>query len=343
MKKTLLYLFLLVALGFGVYYFIFSNTDQVFSQKEAGFTLEDTAAIHQIYMVRTNGEAVRLTRTKEGWLLNNKYPAHLSTVNILLKTLKLQEAQFPVPEQAHNGVVKSLAGNSVKVEIYDSKLQKMRTFYVGSENQKVNGTFMLMEGAEQAYVVSEKAFEGYLSPIYSTNEDDWRSKNIFHFPPELIRLVATTYPQMPQYSFTIENGQAPKVVADAKTINGRPLQMKRVQSYLKFFDNVNCEGYLNGFPHIDSIISHTPKVCNIKVLATNGKEQMIDIYYMPINKRSKNLALPNPGYYDQERFYAVFNNFKDTAIVQNQTFDKLMRNAAEFFEVDSTTTTATKP
>lgn len=343
MKKTLLYFLLLIALGFSVYYFIFKDSDNVFSQKEAGFTIEDTAAIHQIYMVRTNGEAVRLTRTKDGWLLNNKYPAHLSTINILLKTLKLQEAQYPVPEQAHNGVVKSMAGNSVKVEVYDAQLKRIRTFYVGSENQKVNGTFMLMEGAEQAYVVSQKAFDGYLSPIYSTHEDDWRSKNIFHFTPDLIRSIATNYPEMPQYSFTIENGQTPKVLADAKTIKGRPLQMKRVQSYLKFFDNINCEGYLNGFPNIDSIISHTPKACTIKLIATNGKEQMIDIYYMPINKRSKNLALPNPGYYDQERFYAVFNNFKDTAIVQNQTFDKLMRNAAEFFEVDTSTITVTKP
>jgi len=203
MRKTLLYLVLLVTLAFGVYYFIFKGSDSPFSSKEASFTIRDTASIGKIFLARANGESITLERSNGGWILNNKYPALAGITKGLLATLHDQSAIAPIPESAHNNIIKGMAGTSVKVELYDNAGQKMRVFYVGGEAYH-NGTYMLMEGASTAYVVQILGFTGYLTPRYSTDWKDWRDRTVSNVSPEQIQSVTIQYTNEPLNSFTVQ-------------------------------------------------------------------------------------------------------------------------------------------
>ncbi|MBS1588633.1 MAG: DUF4340 domain-containing protein [Bacteroidetes bacterium] len=333
--KTAIYLVLLGVLGFGVYYFVFSDQD-AFNKNEAAFTIKDTSNVGKIFLSNNEGENITLQRTDSGWYLNEKYKARVSTVNNLLSTMKQQQPLYPVPENAHNSVVKALAGSGVKVEIYNRKGNKTNTFYVGGGAYDFSGTYMLQEGAKHPYVVQIPNFRGFLTPVYSVLFDDWRDRSVMNLQPNEVKSFSIHYVDAPKHSFTIQNGTKLEVQTDSIPATG-VLNERRVHSYLKFFADVYAEGYLNGIQGIDSTIASVPKFCTMDITAKNGWNQHIEIFKMPLNKRSKNLSTAKEGEYDIDRFYGIINHNKDTVLLQAFTFDKFFRSGSEFFQDDAST------
>lgn len=338
MKKTLLYLALLILIGGGVYFLIFDKNENPFGEGETSFSIKDTAAIQTIYMVRNSGQSILLERKPEGWTVNNRYPSLKSTTQILLNTLYGQRAQYPIPENQHNSTITGMAGGNIKVEVYDKDRKKMTTFYVGGEGPDAQGTIMLTEGAKTAYVITMPGLTGVLNPRYSTNIEDWRDRSVFRSSPQNIRSVSVSYPLHPLNSFTITQQDSKLSMATKEDISaGKPLNQKRASSYLKFFEEINMEGYANG-QHLDTLLPRMPLFSVMELITADGKKQHVDIYYRPIDKRSKNYLRADddiPDDYDADRFYAVLNNYKDTAVIQNFVFQKLLRKAYEFYEPDA--------
>jgi hypothetical protein len=118
MRKTLVYLVVLLILAFGVYYFLFSKNASDYSHNEAGFTVTDTANVGKVFLAEPGGNTILLERTDSGWMVNKQYKALNSTLNTMLTALHLQKALYPVPENANDNVIKAMAGNAIKVEVY---------------------------------------------------------------------------------------------------------------------------------------------------------------------------------------------------------------------------------
>src|SRR5690606_23924280 len=107
------------------------------------------------FLVNTAGKSVLLERMGDGtWQVNGAYRVMPAPLNTLLKTLARQAAEQPVPQSHHNMVVKNLAGNSTKVELYDRKGKQIRVFYVGEEAPAGSGSYMLIEGAARPFIVN---------------------------------------------------------------------------------------------------------------------------------------------------------------------------------------------
>lgn len=339
MKKTLLYFVVLVVLGFGVYYFLIGKKDNTFSASEAGFTI-DTASLGKIFLSSNDGKSVTLDRTDSGWRVNKEYKVLPATLNLLLQTLAAQRAISPVPESAHNYIVKAMAGNSTKVELYDRKGDKMRVFYVGFETPRYTGTYMLMEGAEKPYIVQIEGNNGYLTPRYSPDIKDWRDRTIFNIAPEQIQSIKVTYPHEPINSFVLkQQDNTVTVDADSSLIKSNAFNARRANVYLKFFQGVYCEGYMNGLAQLDSSLKTVPERCIVEVTDNAGKTQRADIYWMHANRRSKNLLTSDVNTadtLDPDHFYAIINNNRDTVLIQNYAFEKIFRNAYEFYQPDHT-------
>jgi hypothetical protein len=340
MRKTLLYLLLLAVLAFGVYYFIFSNKGSDFSKSEAGFTIKDTSEIGKIFLSNPAGDNILLERTDSGWMVNKQYKALNSTLKTLMTAMCLQVPVAPVSEVANDNVIKSMAGNAIKTEVYDRKGKKITVFYVGGEAPGGLGTNMLMEGAKRPYIVQVPGFQGYITSRYNPDLKFWRDRTVFNFAPDQIQRVSVEYPQQPIRSFVINRtGDTSFTVDVDKDLSaGKSVNDRRCRVYLSYFTNINCEGYFNGLnAGVDTVLRSTPKRCVIDVTTKNGKSQHLDIYWMPINKRSKNLTQHNedvPDDYDADRFFGVMNNNKDTVLIQNYVFSKMFRQGYEFYETD---------
>jgi hypothetical protein len=345
MRKTAVYFAILAILAFSVYYFLLSdrNTSQ-YSQDEAGFNIKDTGAIGRIFLASSDGGSITVERTDTGWMVNKQYHALPSTLNTLLTVLTRQEPLYPVTQKAYDNVIKDMAASNIKVEVYKKDGSKMRVFYVGGSAVNNTGTNMLMDGAKKPYVVHMPGFVGYLTPQYATRLTDWRDRTVFNIPANEIKTVSVQYPSTPQYSFVInrENGDI-NVTAD-KEVMSRPggVNKKRAESYLHLFTNVNCEGYINGLPDNDTTLKTSPKQSEIDVTGLHGQHQHVDIYWMAINRRSKNMTINKPNEYnnippgfDADRLYAVMNDKKDTVVVQQFVFHSIFRRAFEFFTQDT--------
>jgi hypothetical protein len=345
-NKTIIYILLLLVLGFGVYYFIFRD-QEMFGSNEAGFQIRDTNDIQKIFLADKQGNSITLTRSDKGWMLNDQYPVMPTPVHTLLATLATQKPAYPVPDIMHNTVVKTMAGNAIKVELYNKDMKKTKVFFVGGQANNNTGTYMLMDGAKRPYVVQIPGFEGYVTPRYSTDLADWRDRTVTDIAEADIRKVEVTYPEEPLNSFVLmQNEQGSiEMKADSSLTKGKPLNVRRAKVFTGFFKELYSEGYIMGDPGIDTVIAQTKKLAVIDIEGANNKKQHIELFWMPINQRSKNMLAPHPGTpvdYDADRFYATINNFKDTIIVQSITFDKILRKAWEFYEADEEVPTPTE-
>lgn len=337
MQRIIIYLLVLIMLGAGVYFLVFRDKGNAFGDTEAAFNIKDTSDVGKIFLARTNGETITATRTDSGWVINNgQYEARESMLKSLMRTLKLQQPSYPVPEYMHNSVVKSMAGSSVKVELYNRKGEHITTFYVGSEALNFKGTFMIQEHAKTAYIVQIPGFNGYLTPVYSTDIDDWRDRTVIDLPADDIVSVSVKYMGEPLNSFTINQDSGKVAVTVEPGIAGsNPLNERRAKVYLKYFTEIYCEGFLNGMVGLDSTIASMPKFCTMDIVGKNNFHQYIEMFRAPLSKRSKNLATAKEGGYDIDRFYGVMNGGKDTALLQANTFEKLFRRGYEFYEPDA--------
>lgn len=336
MRKTLIYILLLGIFAYGVWYFLF-NDKNMFGAGEADFKVTNIDAVDKIFLAKQDGDTILLKRTEKGWIVNNKYPARKGMIDVLLNTLKTQEAAYPVSKNAHNNIVKALAGIAIKVELYNSNGKKIKTFYVGGQAHDNSGTYMLMEGAKKPYVVQLPVIQGYLTPRYSVVEKEWRDRNVFDVSAKELEEFSIKYADEELNSFTIkrrENGEF-TVLTHPEIMKGKKLNKKRVNTITGLLENINSEGFLTGVTDLDSIIANADNFAVMEVKGNDGTHQHIDIYWMPINKRSKNAEFSRNGIplkYDSDRLYAVFNNYKDTAVIQRYTFDKLFRKGYEFYE-----------
>jgi hypothetical protein len=340
MGKTLVYIVLLAILGTGVYYFLFRENNGLYAEKEANFTIRDTNAIGKIFLVENDGKSILLERgANNQWTLNKQYPAMRIQVLNILTCMRLQTAMIPASEREHDRVVKLLAGMGTKVEVYDRQGKKIRSFFVAGQGPNYHGSYMILENGSQPYLVEIPNFEGYLTPIYTTDPAEWRSRLVFQAPPKELQSVSVTYPYEPLNSFTLDNsGTEPKVILTPELQPSfTELNMGRVRQYMDFFAEVNAEGYLNGAIGMDTVIRDTRLRCKISVTTKKGNTTALDIYWKNLTDHGRDLVdqtstdpMHRPK--DVERYYAVNQASHDTLLIQALSFEKMFRLGYEFYQ-----------
>src|SRR4051812_5195256 len=106
MRKTVLYLVILAVLGTATFFFFHNESFDFFGKNGAfdpsvpKFNIKDTGSIGKLFLVSTDGQHITVERTDSGWVVDKKYRALPSTLNLLLETIAVQEALYPVTKNA---------------------------------------------------------------------------------------------------------------------------------------------------------------------------------------------------------------------------------------------------
>lgn len=334
MGKTIIYIVLFGILGFGVYHFFFKNAENLYAEKEASFTFRDTASIGKIFLVDNEGQSILLERKSgNNWTLNKQYQAMPIQIVNILTCLKLQTALKPVADYEHDRVVKLLAGMSTKVEVYNLKNEKIGSFFVAGQGPNYHGSYMIQEGASKAYLVEIPGFDGYLTPRYTVDIYDWRSRAMINLPMDSIYKIDLQYrqPSTLKESFVITNGKGVPILSlnEHYKPNKDSLNVRRVLTYLGLFKDINAEGILNGTQGLDSLFHTASLKCRLEVQSASLQQKIYDIYWLPAKSAA---SIEVEGVLqDVERMYAIDVLHKDTLLIQNRTFDKLLRQASDFY------------
>ncbi len=207
MKRTLLLAALFLALGAGAWYALqyrkTKNTGSAVSW-DMDFAVKNPDEIGKIFLADRKGQTATLERQKDHWTYNGKDRARPTAINLLLETIQNVNVWYIPPVASEQTMVKSLAAEGIKVELYGKDGKRLKTYYVGGVTNDEKGTYFMMEGAEQPYVVHVPSFIGQLRLHYGLGDDYWRDRTVYQEDPEAIQMVSVEYPQQKSESFKVE-------------------------------------------------------------------------------------------------------------------------------------------
>ena len=346
MKKLIIWIFVLIVIGFIATAFIVSRNNSTLKSGEKNFAYIDTAKITKIFLADKKDNTVLLVKQDSGlWKLNNTFDAQPEMLRELLRTIMYVTVRNPVPRNMHNNVISRMSSHSTKVEIYAEvytidflglklwpREKLVRTYYVGDNTQDNTGTFMLMEDADMAFVVHIPGFRGFLHTRYSPRQFDWLDHGIFRYSIPKISSVSVKYPDYPDRSFILKNPDNENFeiynVERGKIMN---LDTIRTINYLNSYTDVRYETSLNDLKEsqLDSI-RKLRSFTIIKITDRNGDTKKIELKRIKSPEGSVNV-MGDPIEYNLERLYGVINN-KDVVFVQYFVFGSLMKDYSYFIK-----------
>lgn len=310
------------------------------------FTVRDTASVTRLFFADKSGNQVLLSRTEEGWKVNEKYDAQQTMVNNMLYTLDKMRIKMPVSLASHNNVITRMAGTNTKVEVYQivprinlfnkvklfphEKLTKV--FYIGDVTQDNSGTYVLKEGADKAYIVHLHGFRGFISSRFSANQEDWRDHKIISEKISDIASLKLEFNNDPENSFILnETGRYKyemKRLNDESNIN---IDTVRVLNLLTSFGDVRFEAFLSDITQErrDSIIN-SPYQERLTLTTKDGRQNVIRTYTMRINASAFGFE-ENDWDDDPDHKYAYVENNDELVMIQDFAFGKILK-PAEYYE-----------
>ncbi|MBL7933843.1 MAG: hypothetical protein JNL60_18205 [Bacteroidia bacterium] len=338
MKKSsvIIITLLLLLTGGAIYIYSTKSKPSTVEEDSRMFRYKDTAAITKIFLADKDGNKSTLLRTKGGWIVNDKYPCRRDGILNLMEAIKNMEVRMSVPKAAKSNVIRYLATQSVKVEIYAGD-ELVRQYYVGYEAEDGEGSYMLLTDVESGknypdpYICFIPGFKGYLQPRFIVNENDWRDRIVMNYtPPEIKRIKNIDLEAPVDSSFTIDLENANSF----KLKNGKGVEVAfddaKMRQYLIYFQNVSYEVLQTGkSKKLHDSLSAVQPFYTIDITTTNFKTDEYKFY----RKQFAGDEAPEKGFkfdYDPDRLYMNFNHGKDWALIQYYTVGKLFTSVNYF-------------
>lgn len=293
-------------------YLLFDYNKKTALKNEKEFAIENTEDINKVFLSDRKGNNIILSKTNNNWIINDKYDVRDDAIKTLLSTIEQIEIQRPVSNTSFNNVIRQLATTGVKVEIYYNNNVKVYT--VGSSTPDHLGTYMLMDDAENPYIVHIPGFNGFLSPRYGIqgyelNINNWRDNSIFKINSEEIQEISLLNYNEQEKSFLIQKEPLRLINNDSISIK---YNINKTVEYFNNFSNIECEKY-KGF-EIDISSEKLLFKLNIK---HQGKTDLLEAYSFSKTNKNSNNSKPNV-----ERMYAKLNN-GEYMLIQNYVFNKV--------------------
>lgn len=341
LNKTLMVMSGVLVLAIILIPIIDKNFKQTLKPELTNFAVEDPDQVTEIFMASKANEKsyIKLTKESNGeWMVNGEFPAEKAKVDMFLyEYLAKLKMKNPIPNAGVDGVIKSMAANAIKVEIYKGT-KKDKVFYVGSNASDEMGTHMMLENSSRPFVVNIPGFMGYPAAMFVMSPKKWMSLNIFHTSIVEMQSVSVFYPSDAQGSFTVKKEDKtlaiePFATGDVK--DPAALNMPLLKQYAATFESLNYESIYEGLAAklADSVVSNSQPYAVVTMNRTDGKVHELKIYKKPVTADAPQYDnYGNPVNYDLDRFYAILDgNAADILSVQSFVFKNIFKRYEEFF------------
>lgn len=317
----------LLVLVTAIVYFQKSNSGS--EDDDRNFAVKDTSSITKIFLANRNGNEVALVREMDNsWTLNSKYKARITNVKSLMDCIYSVQVQMRVSKSMYNTVMKELAANAIKCEIFLNNSKKpYKVYYVGGSTQDVLGTFMKLENSELPFITVMPGFQGYLTPRYTVNEREWRETFLFKNLIQPYKSVEIKYHFHPENSFRIVRTEIGfQLINPYKGMPYPDMDTIRIQNYLSNFAGLSFETWEKYLKpdQIDSLKSATPSTL-LSITDAENKTVSLNIYPKPISENSiaKTDSLGRPLKFDLDRVYTFVNDEQELVTLQFYHFNKV--------------------
>jgi len=334
MNSPRILLFLLVLLGLTTYYFVVveekSKNEELTADR--GFTISDFSTVSKIVIKHVKLQPLVFTRSKSGWMLNqtsNVDPAVFTNIQAALTGMRML---YKPPVATTQTVMKSIKQNGIQVDVYtnDSDAPE-KIFFVGTDTQKGDGTFMLLNGSNQPYVMHLPGLHGGLRSRFEQPEKNYRDKFIYQFPLKSIQSIQVNYPKHEVESFRIQmqpNINVSPLISSAINPSG-PLLDAKILAYTDQFASTGSEGLFNDFPLKDSLQYLVPD-CIISI-QLNDNSITTDKFYSFEHFMERNGIYRTPQEIRSGNRMFILRNDKDLFLAQNKVIGSFFMGYSEFY------------
>lgn len=316
-KKYAFFILLIIT----IFYFYFKEKKISYDNNlKYKFSVEDTSCISKIFLADRNGTSILLEKNNNNWLLNKKYDVKKNTINILLSTIKDIRVHKSVPINATENVIKDIATNGIKVEIFSNKKNQnilLRSYTLGQPTADYLSNYIINNNEEKPYIVNIPGFNGFLTPRYGAQVNNldinsWRSTIIFKKSTNKINEISLINYLDSSKSFTINNTSS--ILYDFEQ-NQIEINKKVIDNYIKLCSKLNCESYKKASKFNDYN----------KLLF----ELTIDSDTLKIYELNSNLLKYKEHNYNVKRMLGVLNNHQ-YMLIQGHVFNNVLINIDEF-------------
>ena len=327
-KSTLILLVVFAVLGSITAYVLAGkgeNESTLVDNWDGNFKVENIDEVHRIFIADRTGGTSNLERTGDHWIYDGKHRAHPNVMKNLLEAIEKVEIRYIPPKAAIEPMVKDIATNGLKVQLFNKAGDEIKTYYVGGTTPDALGTFMIMEGSEQPYVTQIPSMEGSLNVRYGIKGDKWREKILFQYEAEKIDFLSVEYPKQRNKSFILEkkNGQYEvRPFYDITATINKPVLEGKVLAYLDNFDLMYFTAYENDNQYREDFEQNRIPFAIMKI-KYDGKEREIVLH----PAKSTNVEKPVEV---TEYYLAELEPGNDFVLIAHETIKKVLW-AYEFF------------
>ena len=294
------------------------------------FAVKDTSKITKIFMADRYGATVLLTRTEQGWTVQDTLPVMNEKIESLLSIMMNIRIKNSVPLPAQSNVNSMLSYSGIKVEIYErqpkfklfglkfgEKEKITKVYYMGPATQDNVSNYAYLEGMEEPHIVYIPGFRGFLTPQYSVDADDWISQSLFTVKLTRIAKLEVTDFAEPEESFSVEK-TGPRFfnLYNAKQQLINDYDTTRLIDMLSEYRNRNFEYIVKDLSQekIDTILTFNLWK-KIKLTNTDGEEKEITLYkkrYTGDYDMMKDEDNQKNPLWDSDRFFITIGKDKKT-------------------------------
>lgn len=339
MNKRIVFLLLsVIALGALGYWYNNKPKGNI-KADQANFAVKDTGSIQKIFIADNEGKTILLSRTEEGWMLNDSIKARKDAVYLILETLPNIKLKAPISRRSIEHMIKRISVNHKKVEIYMEGDEDIptKTIYISDATKDHYGNLALLETkeygrAEIPYFIHKQGQKGFLSPIFFTKLLDWVHTSVFEYQDfnEISKIRVDHYDQ-PEESFELAINNSKMEIKGVETniiLNGYDTLL--VQDYVRNYKKVfyEIDDYLLTDQQKDSILKSKPWY-RIQVIEDSGDKNEIVLYKKSEPVRTIDFEEEQQQLlYDRDRLYGYYQG--RFILCQHNTFDKLTYGLSDF-------------
>jgi hypothetical protein len=336
MKKLVGLLAVLCLLSAGAYLLFKKgqSTEKGIVTADRGFTVKSMDEVDKIVIKHVKLQPLVFTKKGKNWILNGEFdvdPAVFVNIERVLTNMKLS---YIPPAAATPVILKSIKENGIQVDLYDGDDQPFKIFHIGSDVQKGEGTYMVMAGSNQPYVMQLPGLEGGLRSRFEQPAKNYRDKIIYKITPEDIVSIKVEYPKDNFSSFEIINGSTPQVkplISLPDQPQGAPNQ-RLLMGYISQFANMGAEGLITEMPERDSIINLKPNA-TLTLVTKNGDKLYHKYYSYDHIVLGEDNPITQAEVFASNRFF-IYDTKDDMYTGQMKVIGGIFYNYKDFFRKD---------
>jgi hypothetical protein len=212
--------------------------ENTFSQT---FQSIDTTNIQRIDYTYKGQAHQLVVKTKSKWVIDDTYEIRTYLIDLVKQGFSRLTSKMPVPKNNQQYVIDYLKKNGVKMKITTE--QGVQTFYIITNENDLNSSWYLQEGASEPYVVYVPGVDGDVSNLFKLGAIEWRSKTLFKSSPGSLQKLIVHYPNSKNDGFEIELINNQYVLKEVDKLDSA-----RFFNYLSQYEQISVSKYLVGNP-----------------------------------------------------------------------------------------------